>query len=142
MVTFEELRRAGDPIRGDDVKKTEEFLRKINKFRDKCGLPMVPTSYLRSSDRQIRIYREKAANREFPFTDGVFDLKKVPMSSKHLHCEACDFRDYDGRLAKWVMDNLEWCRKNGFYFENPEFTKGWLHIQITPPKSGKTIFNP
>lgn len=142
MVTFEELAKVGDPIKGDDIKKTKFFLEKINKFRAKCGIPMIPTSYLRSSERQINIYRKKAENKQYPFLDGVFDMKKVPLSSKHLHCEACDFRDWDKRLANWVKANVQWCAENGFYFENPDCTDGWLHIQITPPRSGKTIFNP
>lgn len=142
MITFDELAKVSDPIKGDDVAKTKAYLKKINVFRDKCGIPMVATSFFRSQERQIEIYKRKAANKQAPFTNGKFDIKKVPLKSRHLFCDACDFKDIDKRLANWVKANLAWCKENGYYFEDFDSTPSWIHIQMTPPKSGKTVFKP
>ena len=116
---------------------------------------MTPTSYFRSKERQIRIYKQKAVKKEFPFQDGIYDEKKVPLSSKHMTGYAADFADANKKLAHWVLDNIKWCKQNGFYFENfganidtlkwdkkYDKTPTWLHLQIIPPKSGRVIFNP
>ena len=116
---------------------------------------MSPTSYFRSKERQLRIYREKAEKHEFPFEDGIFKESKVPMGSAHMSGLACDFADANKKLANWVLDNIDWCKDNGYYFENfgtdidtyerdkkYDKTPQWIHIQILPPKSGRTIFNP
>ncbi|GHV61229.1 hypothetical protein FACS1894195_1430 [Bacteroidia bacterium] len=143
MVTFNELDKAtSGGIPAEFMLKTDNFMERINVFREKCDIPMVPTSYLRTRWRQIDIYKEKAAKKQFPFEDGVYDESKVPFKSRHLYGDACDFSDKDGKLAAWVMANLVWCAQNDFYFEDPAYTRGWLHIQITPPLSGKTIFKP
>lgn len=150
-----ELMAVSDPIPDSYQKAFTEFHEKINLFREKCGLSMVPTSYFRSKERQIRIYKQKAVKKEFPFQDGIYDEKKVPLSSKHMTGYAADFADANKKLAHWVLDNIDWCKQNGFYFENfganidtfkwdskMDKTKTWLHVQIVPPKSGRIIFNP
>ena len=142
MVTFDELQKVSDPMTGDDVKKAKAYLKKINVFRAECDIPMVATSFFRSVEHQIEIYRRKAKNKQSPFANGKFDMTKVPLKSKHLFCEACDFADVDKKLAEWVKGHLDWCAANGFYFEDFEATPSWIHIQITPPKSGKTVFKP
>lgn len=142
MITFEELQKVSDPIEGEYIDRTNIYLDKINVFRKECDIPMIATSFYRSKDHQIEIYKKKAKNKQFPFADGVFNLKKVPLKSKHLVCEACDFADADKRIARWVKEHIEWCEENGFYFEDFDSTPTWAHIQITPPRSGKTIFKP
>lgn len=154
-ITKEELINAGDPIPEEYQDAFNQYFEKINIFRNKCGLPMSPTSYFRSKERQIRIYKDKAKKHEFPFENGIFDESKVPMGSSHMSGLACDFADANKKLANWVLDNIDWCKENGYYFENfgadintyqkntkLDKTPTWLHIQIKPPKSGRTIFNP
>lgn len=154
-ISKKELEKVSDPIEEEYKEAYDEFYEKINDFRNKCGLSMNPTSYFRSKARQIRIYKEKAKNKQFPFEDGVYNESKVPLKSKHMTGYACDFADADKKLAHWVFDNLDWCKENGFYFENfgmnistnkwdskCDKTPTWLHIQIVPPKSGRTVFNP
>lgn len=154
-ITKEELINAGDPIPEEYQDAFNQYFEKINIFRNKCGLPMNPTSYFRSKERQIRIYKDKAKKHEFPFENGIFDESKVPMGSSHMSGLACDFADANKKLANWVLDNIDWCKENGYYFENfgadintyqkntkLDKTPTWLHIQIKPPKSGRTIFNP
>lgn len=155
LITKEELLAKSDPIEKEYEPAFEEFYEKINTFRNKCGISMSPTSYFRSKARQIRIYKEKAQKKEFPFENGIYDESKVPLGSKHMTGYACDFYDANKKLAEWVLENIDWCRANGFYFENfganidtfkrdtkLDKTPTWLHVQIVPPKSGRVIFNP
>lgn len=60
--------------------------------------------------------------------------------SAHITCEAVDFKDADGSLAKWCLANLTVLEDAGLYLENPTKTVGWLHVQIRPTKS--RVFNP
>lgn len=62
--------------------------------------------------------------------------------SSHLTCEAIDISDTDGSFAKWCLDNIPVLEKAGLYLENPDYTKGWVHLQTREPGSGNRIFNP
>lgn len=143
LITLDELKKASrDGIPEDYLEIAEQHRAFIEKFRKQCGIPMVCSSYLRTKERQKAIYKEKAAKKEFPFEDGVYVESKVPMGSQHIKGTASDWVDTNKKLASWVKANLEWCKENGYYFENPDSTPTWLHIQSEAPKSGKTIFNP
>lgn len=146
-ITKQELLNAGDVVSSEHQGNFDLFREKINLFREKCGIVMIPTSYYRSKERQIRIYKEKAQKKEFPFANGIFDEKKVPMGSCHMKALACDFGGKTVALLKeWVLDNQDWCKENGFYFEDFAYTVsdngGWIHIQVVPPASGKLFFKP
>lgn len=69
-------------------------------------------------------------------------VKGAAPMSKHITCEAVDLADKDGRLAKWCMDNLPWLSAIGLWMEHPTYTKGWVHLQTTAPKSGNRVFIP
>ena len=62
--------------------------------------------------------------------------------SKHMTCQACDVKDDEGDLKQWCVDHLEILEKIGLWMEFPGACKGWLHVQIVPPKSGRRIFYP
>ena len=62
--------------------------------------------------------------------------------SKHLTCQAVDLSDPDGELDDWCMDNQKQLEQVGLWMEHPSATKGWCHLQIVPPRSGKTVFFP
>lgn len=64
--------------------------------------------------------------------------------SKHMTCEACDIYDPDGDLDDWLMgsDGQAALMKCGLWHEHPSATKGWSHMQIVPPRSGKRTFYP
>jgi len=62
--------------------------------------------------------------------------------SKHLLCAAIDLSDPDGKLSAFVMANLPLVSRIGLWIENPQKTRGWVHIQCLPPKSGSRVFNP
>lgn len=93
--------------------------------------PMYFSSCLRSKDVHKRIYTEK----------GVPE-NKIPWGSKHLSGQAADVADPDGKLADWLMINDKKVEESRLWVEHPDFTKGWVHFQSVPPKSGKRFFIP
>lgn len=68
--------------------------------------------------------------------------KSTATKSKHLVGLAADVADPDGTLAAWVLENREILEKACLWCEHPDYTKGWLHFQASPPKSGKRFFIP
>jgi hypothetical protein len=63
--------------------------------------------------------------------------------SKHMTCQAIDLADPEGDLDEWCMEDLgARIAKHGLYLEHPAATKGWCHLQIVPPKSGRRVFYP
>jgi hypothetical protein len=96
---------------------------------------------LRTKESQLRIYREKAKKKQFPFEDGVFDESKVPMNSRHLYGQAVDIYDPGLKLTAWLKENDSQRLKNAELWCE-EGNSDWVHFQIVPPKSGKRWFNP
>lgn len=69
----------------------------------------------------------------------------VPNAAVHslMTAEACDIYDPEGEIDDWCLNNLDTLRNVlGLCMEHPSATKGWCHVQIRPPKSGKTCFYP
>lgn len=64
------------------------------------------------------------------------------VKSKHMTCQACDLEDADGDLDEWCMENQPVLEQIGLWLEHPASTKGWCHVQIVPPKSGRRVFYP
>jgi len=62
--------------------------------------------------------------------------------SRHMTCQACDLEDADGDLDDWCMEHQDELTKIGLWMEHPAATKGWCHVQIIPPKSGRRVFYP
>lgn len=112
-------------------KNLEKLLKRVNKLQDTYGkLQFVVTSGFRSLAYHIGLYHKK----------GITDPKKIPMKSKHLFCQAVDIEDKDGKFYAWVQKNEPVLQDLGLYYELG--TRGWVHLQIAPPKSGKTGFFP
>ena len=64
------------------------------------------------------------------------------MGSSHLYGCAVDIKDPDGKLAAWVKANKAKLEECGLWCENPQYTKGWVHLQTYAPKSMNRFFNP
>jgi len=62
--------------------------------------------------------------------------------SKHLTCEACDLFDPDGLLDDWCIANQDTLMDLRLWLEHPSATKGWCHVQIVAPQSGRRVFYP
>jgi hypothetical protein len=70
------------------------------------------------------------------YRPAVYNLKAGgARRSAHLTCEAVDFVDVGGALAKWCVKNVQLLEKAGLYLENPEFTPTWVHLQTRPTKN-------
>lgn len=108
-----------------------ELLEKISKVREAYDKPMRVTSGYRSMADHERIYKEKGIS-----------PNKIPRKSKHLYGQAVDIADPQQALAKWCTANVAKLESIGVWCEDPQYTLGWLHLQIVPPKSGKRFFIP
>lgn len=125
----------------DEIKQNAlDLIQKINALN--CPFPRFVSSFIRSKTRQIEIYKQKARDKKHPFENGVFDLSKVPLKSQHLTGRAIDIQDGDGKLKKWIQENVSKLEEVGLYVEDFRYTKNWVHLQSTAPKSGSRFFIP
>ncbi len=76
-------------------------------------------------------------------------ITNAAKNSAHMSCQACDFRDPNGNLARWCINNLDILKQAGLYLEDPRWTSrknsdgsfsGWVHLQIRRPGSGNRVF--
>lgn len=51
-------------------------------------------------------------------------------NSLHLIAKALDIADKSGKLAKAIYDNQHLLKQHKLSFENPKYTKGWVHLDI------------
>lgn len=125
--TVKELLRAGSRVwqeKDVDVitlRNLEDLCRKINALGYEP--PMRATSCLRSISDQHRI-------------------NPSAMGSSHLYGCAVDIADPKGELAKWLETRVATLMNCGLWLENPEKTKGWIHLQSYAPRSMNRVFNP
>lgn len=111
------------PIDAEQEANLEKLLKALNKFRESYGKPMTVSSG----------YRPEAINAK---------VKGAAKKSNHIMCLACDFKDLDGKLDQWCLDNLEVLAECGLWLESPQHTNGWSHLQCVAPKSGARVFIP
>jgi uncharacterized protein YcbK (DUF882 family) len=69
-------------------------------------------------------------------------VKGAAVKSKHITAEAADLYDPDGAIDDYLMDNQIVLAGLGLYMEHPSATKGWCHVQLVPPRSGRRVFYP
>ena len=100
----------------------EKLLTALNRFREVWGKPMIVTSGYRSPAHNALVGGAKRSN--------------------HMKCLAGDFAAPDESLDVFCQTNLKLLEDCGLWLESPTHTKGWCHLQVVPPKSGKRIFIP
>lgn len=100
---------------------------RLEELQDAIGIDLVINSGLRSQEAQNKLIAAK---------------KSKAVNSLHLVGAAADIKDKDGKIAKWVMSNLNFMKIIGLWIESPDYCKGWVHVQIFPPKSGNRVFIP
>ncbi len=120
-----------DDLDKDVQDNLNQLFLKVNIIRKEYGKPMIVTSGLRTKKHHLEIYARK----------GIYP-PKVPMKSNHLFGRAVDFADGDGKLKKWILENMKLIEEIGLYMEDFAATKTWVHFQINPPKSGNRFFKP
>ena len=75
--------------------------------------------------------------------DGGWRPKNCPIgapNSAHKQGLAVDIYDPDGDLDGWLADAM--LSQYGLYREDPGSTRGWCHVTIRAPHSGKRTFFP
>ena len=65
-------------------------------------------------------------------------------NSKHMTGQALDVYDPEGHLDDWLMteEGQAALMELGLWIEHPSATRGWSHLQIVPPRSGRRVFYP
>ena len=92
-----------------------ELLRKVNIVRNAYGQPMIVTSG----------YRNPMYNAEIGGAT----------NSAHTRGMAVDFRDRNGALSNWLLNNLQLLKDIGLFMENPMYTRGWVHLDMVERKN-------
>lgn len=125
--TVKELLQAGShkwqekDVDAVTLRNLEDLCRKVNQL---CyEPPMYASSCLRSLADQKRI-NPKA------------------LGSSHLYGCAVDIADKNGRLALWLLSDIRRLEARGLWMEDPQYTKGWVHLQTYAPKSLNRVFIP
>ena len=127
MISLKELNPHGYPTNPVIDKNLAILLSRMNELRAIWGKPMIITSGLRSEEQQQEVIKAG---------------KSTARASLHLAGAAADCLDKDGSLGKWCLENETVLKTIGIWCEHPSATKGWLHVQIMPPMSGKRFFLP
>lgn len=127
MITMKELNPHDLPTPGPIAKNLQTLFERMNELRKIWGKPMIVTSGLRSDAKQMELIKQG---------------KSKAIASLHLAGAACDILDKDGSLAKWCLENEAVLARIGLWCEHPDYTKGWMHFGIMPPRSGKRFFIP
>lgn len=65
-------------------------------------------------------------------------------SKNSAHCtgEAVDLEDKNGKIASAINADPGLLATYDLYMEHTGYTKGWIHLQSRPTKSGRRIFVP
>jgi hypothetical protein len=139
LISLKELNPRGLPLTDEQKFNQRRLFEAVNKLRALYGKPMVVTSGVRDAERQKEI--DTLAGR------------RPRLGSAHIKGAAADFRDPDGELKAFIKERggEAFLAELGLYMEAPEYTVGylpdgprydWVHLQVTPPASGKRIFQP
>lgn len=136
MITYSELIKgysvADIPIAHQH--NIEDYLVRVNKFRKAYGKPMICTSGYRSWAHHLKVYFQLAMQRGVEFVES-----KVPKGSQHLVGRAADWKDSDGSLYQFCLDNVPLLEECGLWVEEKD-DQPRVHLQSVPPKSGKRFF--
>lgn len=55
--------------------------------------------------------------------------------STHIVCAGIDIHDPQGEIGKMLKSNVKILEEYGLYLENPEYTKGWIHLDTKARKN-------
>lgn len=130
MISIEELYLSKDlgRIDHDTMLNLGQLHYRLNFIRKLWAQPMMITSGFRTPEEQMVIYQAKGL--------------PPKMGSAHLDGAAADISDPDGKLKRWILDHLDVVEALNLYFEDFDYTKGWIHAQLWSPASGKRFFIP
>jgi hypothetical protein len=128
MISKDEL------LKGRDIQYASEYTQEISDNLDKL---LIPLNKIRAAYGHPMIvnsgWRPPSINASTP---------GAAAHSKHCLGLAADIADPDGKLMKWVLDNLQLMKDLGIYMEDFRWTPDWVHFGLGAPASGKRIFVP
>lgn len=127
MITLAELNKRKFPTTAIIDGNLNELCRRLNKVRAAWGRPMIITSGLRSETQQQDLIKAGKSN--------------AP-KSKHLLGLAADIQDPEHELYDFLAANPKLMEDVGIWCEDKSATLNWVHIQISPPGSGRRFFLP
>lgn len=128
--TVDELLNAGShkwkesEVDAVTLRNIDDLVRKLN------ALGFAPPRYASSCLRSIKDQQR---------------INPKAMGSAHLYGAAVDISDPSGGLTQWLLSTTAGGQKlvdNGLWMENPDYTKGWVHLQSYAPKSKNRVFIP
>jgi hypothetical protein len=70
------------------------------------------------------------------------DCKVGAFNSTHKKGQGIDIFDPDRQFASWCLASIDELKNRGLHIEDPRWTPTWVHIQIVPPRSLKTVYVP
>lgn len=128
MITKKELLMNRDKTHASEYSQEisdnlDRLLIALNKFRELYRKPMTVSSGWRPPSLNATV-------------------AGAAKKSNHMLGLACDFRDLDGGLDEFCVNNQDILEACGLYLEAPEKTPNWCHLQVVAPKSGRRIFQP
>lgn len=128
MITKQELLQGRDISHASEYSQEisdnlDQLLEVLNKVRAEYGKPIIVNSG----------WRPPSINSQTP---------GAATNSAHCLGLAVDFKDDDGSIMKWVLNNLQLMKDLGIYLEDFRWTNTWTHMGLVVPKSKNRIFVP
>lgn len=123
----------------------DELLKAGNHKWKKSEVDSVTLRNLDELCRRVNALGYSPAMRASSCLRSLADQKRInpsAMGSSHLYGCAVDVADPTGDFARWVRSHTSKLVECGLWCENPQYTKGWVHLAIYMPKSGNRFFNP
>lgn len=127
MISKTELNPRNFPTNEVIEKNLDILFQRLMELQDACEMALTITSGLRSDEFQMKLIEEG---------------KSKAFGSKHLAGAAADLADPEGILSDWALSNLKVLENIGLWMEDPNYTPGWVHVQMMAPRSGKRVFIP
>jgi hypothetical protein len=66
-------------------------------------------------------------------------IKNAAKKSLHMIGRALDLVDRDGSIARRIQNDPSILKKHGLWLEDPEFTKGWCHLDTSITRLDRPI---
>jgi hypothetical protein len=121
---FAKMRGMGYEPTPDVIAEACLLLPKVNEFLSSLDLP----------------HNSVPLNSGWRSRDYNATVPTAAVNSKHMSGQAIDLGDSEGDL--WDKITSDALANYGLYAEHRSATKGWVHLQTVPPRSGNRIFYP
>jgi uncharacterized protein YcbK (DUF882 family) len=121
---FRNMRQRGYEPTPDVIDQSKYLLDKVNELLTTLN---TPTTFV--------VINSGWRSRDYNAT-----VPGAALNSKHIGGQAIDLGDPEGDL--WDMITEDLLEDHGLYAEHRSATKGWVHLQTVPPRSGNRIFYP